>query len=172
MRFALRATTIEKWWLRGQYCLECAVPPSGKRQLPCPGKPLRSVPNLWLPLQPMTATTKAHIAVLAANLLFAVNFSMVKLVTPLHMSSYALNMARIGISVPLFWLLYLAKPSRAGIHKADIPRFTQCSRTSGITNAHRIHQKTSPKLRRLKGIFPHKQRRYPRCHEAIKGWVI
>ena len=75
----------------------------------------------------MTATTKAHIAVLAANLLFAVNFSMVKLVTPLHMSSYALNMARIGISVPLFWLLYLAKPSRAGIHKADIPRFLLCA---------------------------------------------
>ncbi|TAD90368.1 MAG: DMT family transporter, partial [Bacteroidetes bacterium] len=82
----------------------------------------------------MTHNTKAHLAVLSANLLFALNFSMVKLVTPLHMTSYALNMARIGISVPLFWLLYLAKPSRAGIQLKHLPRFLACALTGVAIN--------------------------------------
>lgn len=75
----------------------------------------------------MSPTAKAHVAVLAANLLFSINFSMVKIVTPEYMSSYAVNMARIGVSVPLFWLLFLFKPTRAGIDKADIPRFLLCA---------------------------------------------
>jgi drug/metabolite transporter (DMT)-like permease len=74
--------------------------------------------------------TRAHLAVISANLLFGINYSMVKVVTPLHMSSFALNVARLVVSVPLFWVLFLFRPSkasRAGIDKEDVPRFILCS---------------------------------------------
>lgn len=82
----------------------------------------------------MKPTTKAHLAVIGANLLFGINFSMVKLLTPVLLSSYALNVIRIVASVSLFWLLYLLKPSGAGIDKKDIPRFLLCAITGVAIN--------------------------------------
>lgn len=79
----------------------------------------------------MKAHTKAHAAVIGANILFAINFSMVKAVTPGLMSSYALNVVRIVGSVIFFWLLYVLRPSKAGIHKKDISRFALCG-LSGV----------------------------------------
>jgi drug/metabolite transporter (DMT)-like permease len=82
----------------------------------------------------MKVTSKAHIAVIGANLLFGINFSMVKMLTPELLSSYALNVVRIVASVSLFWLLYLFKPTKAGIDKKDIPRFLLCALTGVAIN--------------------------------------
>lgn len=81
-----------------------------------------------------TSSGKAHLAVLAANLLFGINFSMVKVLTPALMSSYALNVVRIVISVGLFWGLYLLRPSQAGIDRKDVPRFLLCAITGVAIN--------------------------------------
>jgi drug/metabolite transporter (DMT)-like permease len=82
----------------------------------------------------MKATSKAHLAVIGANLLFGINFSMVKLLTPALLSSYALNVVRIVASVSLFWILYLLKPTKAGIDRKDIPRFLLCAITGVAIN--------------------------------------
>jgi drug/metabolite transporter (DMT)-like permease len=84
----------------------------------------------FAPFNMNTSRTKAHLAVITANLLFGINYSMVKVVTPSHMTSFALNVARLAVSVPLFWILFLFRPSKAmkaGIDKADVPRFIVCS---------------------------------------------
>jgi drug/metabolite transporter (DMT)-like permease len=70
---------------------------------------------------------KAHAAILATNILFAANFSSLKYLIPAYMPPLAVNLLRVGITVPLFWLLYLLKPGRAGIDKKDIPRFIICA---------------------------------------------
>jgi drug/metabolite transporter (DMT)-like permease len=73
--------------------------------------------------------TKAHLAVLAANLVFAGNFSVVKYVTPRLIAPFGLNVVRVVVSVSLFWLLWLfGKPERK-IDREDIGRFI----ISGIT---------------------------------------
>lgn len=82
----------------------------------------------------MNTRTKAHWAVIAANLMFGINFSMVKVLTPGLMTSFALNVVRIIGSVSLFWMLYPLKPSRAGIDKEDIPRFLLCALTGVAIN--------------------------------------
>ena len=82
----------------------------------------------------MKIRTQAHWAVIGANLLFGINFSMVKLVTPGLISSFGLNVVRSIGSVSLFWLLYLLKPSRAGIDREDVPRFLLCALTGVAIN--------------------------------------
>ena len=88
----------------------------------------------------MSPRQKAHAAVILANLMFGFSFSMVKVLVPQHMSSFALNVLRIVVSLPLFWGLLLLKPkqpptqpgaghrfgAQAGIAKADWPRFFLC----------------------------------------------
>jgi len=77
----------------------------------------------------LTQQSKAHIAVLLANLFFGINFSMVKLISPALVQPFGLNFIRVAITVLLFWILYLIKPSFAGIDKKDIPRFILCGVT-------------------------------------------
>lgn len=84
--------------------------------------------------QHMQRTTKAHLAVMGANLLFGVNYSMVKMLTPTLMGSFALNVVRIVGSVLLFWVLFLFKPVRAGIDKKDLPRFLLCAICGVVIN--------------------------------------
>jgi drug/metabolite transporter (DMT)-like permease len=74
---------------------------------------------------------KAHLAVLAANLIFAASFSIVKVISPWFIQPLALNVARVGVSVTMFWILYLLKPSSAGIQKKHIVRFIICA-ASGV----------------------------------------
>lgn len=80
----------------------------------------------------MTPKTKAHIAVLGTNLFFAANFSLVKLISPTLVKPFGLNLFRVGISLVLFWLVWLFGTSEAGIRKKDIGRFLLCGLT-GIT---------------------------------------
>jgi len=82
----------------------------------------------------MPSKTKAHIAVLAANFIFGVNFSTVKYITPSVIQPFGLNVCRVSISLILFWLLYLLKPSKPGIAKKDIPLFILCAITGVAIN--------------------------------------
>ena len=79
-------------------------------------------------------TIKAHWAVLGANLLFGINFSVVKFISPAVILPFGLNLIRVVVTVSLFWLLYLLKPSRAGIDRTDIPRFLLCALTGVAIN--------------------------------------
>lgn len=80
----------------------------------------------------MTPKIKAHIAVLGTNLFFAANFSLVKLISPALVKPFGLNIFRVGISLVLFWLVWLFGKTAAGIRKKDIGRFLLCGLT-GIT---------------------------------------
>lgn len=75
----------------------------------------------------MKATTKAHLAVLGTNLFFAVNFTLVKMISPSFMGAYAVNVFRVGISMVLFWLFWLFGKTEPGIQKKDWARFIFCA---------------------------------------------
>jgi drug/metabolite transporter (DMT)-like permease len=77
-------------------------------------------------------TLSAHLAVLTANLLFGINFSMVKIISPELIAPAGLNLVRVIVSVSLFWLMFLFKPTRIRIEKKDLPRFLLCALT-GVT---------------------------------------
>jgi len=61
-----------------------------------------------------------------ANVLFGVSYASAKMLTSGFISSYGLNVSRILVSLPLFWLLLLFKPSSPSIDKKDLPRFFLC----------------------------------------------
>jgi len=74
----------------------------------------------------------AHAAVLCANLLFGINFSMVKIISPHLIAPAALNLVRVLVTVSLFWIMFLFKPSNIKIEKQDLKRFLLCALT-GVT---------------------------------------
>lgn len=73
-------------------------------------------------------------AVLTTNLLFGINFSVVKYISPSLVKPFGLNLIRVGVAVVLFWLLFAAKPTKAGIDKKDIRRFLLCAFTGVAVN--------------------------------------
>jgi drug/metabolite transporter (DMT)-like permease len=82
----------------------------------------------------MKAETKAHIAVLSTNIFFAVNFSLVKYISPALIRPYALNLLRVGISLILFWLLWTMSNVHPHIQKKHWPRFFLCALTGVAIN--------------------------------------
>ena len=82
----------------------------------------------------MDKQTKAHLAVLGANTIYGISFSAAKMLTSGYMPAFSLNLVRVGISAPLFWLLFAFKPSRAGIRREDVPRFFICGLTGVAIN--------------------------------------
>ncbi len=82
----------------------------------------------------MKNTTKAHLAVLSTNLFFAANFSFIKLIAPAYIKPFALNGLRVGISLILFWVLWLFGKKSAGIAKKDVGRFLLCALTGVAIN--------------------------------------
>jgi drug/metabolite transporter (DMT)-like permease len=83
----------------------------------------------------LTSTNKkAHVAALAANLIFATNFSTVKIITPKFIQPLGLNVIRVVVSALLFWILYLMKPSVATFRKKDLGRFVLCAATGVAIN--------------------------------------
>jgi drug/metabolite transporter (DMT)-like permease len=80
------------------------------------------------------ASTKAHFAVLGTNLFFAVNFTLVKMISPMLMGPYAVNVFRVGISILLFWSFWLFGKTGAGIRKQDWGRFILCAVTGIVIN--------------------------------------
>lgn len=82
----------------------------------------------------MKPETKAHIAVLSTNLFFAVNFSLVKYVSPYLVKPYALNILRVGVSLILFWLLWTMSNTRPHIQRKHWSRFFLCGLTGIAIN--------------------------------------
>ncbi|HEY6504424.1 MAG TPA: DMT family transporter [Chitinophagaceae bacterium] len=74
----------------------------------------------------LNTTLKAHIAVLATNLFFAINYSLVKYISPSPIGSYALNLLRVGGSLLLFWTLWLFAKNIVAVHKQDMGRLVLC----------------------------------------------
>ena len=84
---------------------------------------------------PVTKKTTAHLALLFTNLFFAINLSAVKHLTNLNLvKPFGLNVVRIAVSVTLFWLLYLVKPSPVKIERQDRMRFALCALTGIAIN--------------------------------------
>jgi drug/metabolite transporter (DMT)-like permease len=72
---------------------------------------------------------------LLTNIFFGINYTTVKFLTGKGLiGPFGINALRVGISVALFWLLYLLKPGKAGIDKKDIPRFIWCAITGVVIN--------------------------------------
>lgn len=82
----------------------------------------------------MTNNQKAHLAVFCTNLFFAANYTFIKYISPLPIGPYALNIFRVGLSILLFWLIWLFGSSSAGIEKKDIGRFILCALTGIAIN--------------------------------------
>jgi drug/metabolite transporter (DMT)-like permease len=71
---------------------------------------------------------KAHLGLLGTNMFFAINMSAVKYLTGNNfMLPFGMNVIRVGVSVILIWLLFLVKPFKSNIAKADLPRFALCA---------------------------------------------
>lgn len=82
----------------------------------------------------LTENAKAHLAAIGANVIFAGNYSVVKLVTPSIIKPFGLNVLRVLVSIVMFWSLYLMKPSRPGIRSKDLKRFIICAATGIVIN--------------------------------------
>lgn len=82
----------------------------------------------------MNKNTKAHLAVLGANIIFGANYSIVKFITPGYMHPFALNFVRVVSSILLFWLLWIFDQEKIGIQKKHIPRFIACGVTGVLIN--------------------------------------
>jgi drug/metabolite transporter (DMT)-like permease len=80
-------------------------------------------------------TLAAHAALLFTNLFFAINLSAVKHLTSLGLAKpFGINVVRVGVSVLLFWLLYLLKPVSVKIDRKDRMRLVWCALTGIAIN--------------------------------------
>lgn len=72
---------------------------------------------------------------MCTNLFFAANYSAVKYFTGnSYAGPFGLNIIRIGVSVILFWGLFLFRPSGEKINKKDIPAIGACALTAIVLN--------------------------------------
>lgn len=83
----------------------------------------------------MNKRTTAHLALLFTNLFFAINLSAAKHLTNSQIAKpFGINVVRVGVSMILFWLLFLLKPVKVKIEKQDIKRFLLCAITGVAIN--------------------------------------
>ena len=82
----------------------------------------------------MNTRSKAHLAVLGTNVFFALNYSLIKMISPALIKPFGLNVVRVGISLLLFWIVWLFGKTDARIHKKDIGRFLLCALTGIAIN--------------------------------------
>ena len=80
----------------------------------------------------MNVKQRAHLAVLTANLIFGVNFSIVKYVTPALIKPFGLNVVRVLVTTALLWILHLWEKPAVSLQRKDVPLFIACGLT-GIT---------------------------------------
>jgi drug/metabolite transporter (DMT)-like permease len=77
----------------------------------------------------------AHIALLLTNLFFAINLSAAKHLTSLQLAKpFGINVVRVGVSVILFWILFILKPGDVKIQKTDRLRLFWCALTGIAIN--------------------------------------
>lgn len=83
----------------------------------------------------MNSQLKAHLGLLGTNLFFAINYSAIKYFTSHHLAGpFGINITRIGVSVILFWFLFLFKRPEIKIQRKDIPAFLLCALTATALN--------------------------------------
>ncbi|HOZ78165.1 MAG TPA: DMT family transporter [Ferruginibacter sp.] len=83
----------------------------------------------------MNKKLTAHLGLLGTNLFFAINLSAVKYLTSNNfMQPFGMNVIRVGVSVLLFWLLFLIYPSKEKIDRGDTGRFLLCALTGIAIN--------------------------------------
>ena len=80
----------------------------------------------------MKSTTKAHLAVFIANLIFGVTFSIVKYITPSMIKPFALNVVRVLVTSFLLWVMYAVNKKGEKIRRKDFRRLLLCALT-GVT---------------------------------------
>jgi drug/metabolite transporter (DMT)-like permease len=70
----------------------------------------------------------AHIALIFTNIFFAINLTAVKHLTNSELAKpFGINVVRVGVTVLLFWILYLIKPVNIRIDKSDRKRLFLCA---------------------------------------------
>jgi drug/metabolite transporter (DMT)-like permease len=77
---------------------------------------------------------KAHAAVLSANLIFGINFSVVQYATKKVVAPFGLNVLRVGVSTILLWILIFFSSTKPGIQKKHLGRFILCALTGVVIN--------------------------------------
>ena len=83
----------------------------------------------------MNSQLRAHLGLLGTNLFFAINYSAIKYFTTNHYAGpFGINIIRVGISLILFWILFLFKRPEKKIDKKDIPAFLLCALTAIALN--------------------------------------
>ncbi|MBK8497187.1 MAG: EamA family transporter [Chitinophagaceae bacterium] len=83
----------------------------------------------------MNKRTIAHLALIFANIFFAINLSAVKHLTNQELvKPFGLNLVRVVVSVLLFWGLYVIKPVNIKIEKKDRLRLLFCAITGIAIN--------------------------------------
>lgn len=76
----------------------------------------------------MKTPLTAHLALLFTNFFFAVNYSAIKFFTLHNIAGpFGINILRVGISVILFWMLFLFKKEKQKIEKTDLLKLFICS---------------------------------------------
>jgi drug/metabolite transporter (DMT)-like permease len=91
-------------------------------------------PNESQAINAKRQTNKAHIAVLLTNLFFSANYILVKLISPKPVGPFAINLARVGISLALFWIVWAFGNTPLRIAKKDWGRFILCGVTGIAAN--------------------------------------
>lgn len=83
----------------------------------------------------MKGNIKAHLALLATQLFFAINFSAIKyLIHGGFAKPFAINIIRMAITTALLWLLYAFSREKQKVDKADWARLVICSVTGIVVN--------------------------------------
>lgn len=76
----------------------------------------------------MNKRSIAHTALIFTNLFFAINISAVKYLTGNNLvQAFGLNVVRVGVSVLLFWAMYILKPVNISIDRSDRMRLFLCA---------------------------------------------
>lgn len=83
----------------------------------------------------MKPAVKAHIALFATNLFFAINFTTVKyLINGGYLKAFGLNLIRVGVTGILLWVLYFFNKNKKRIAAKDWKQFLLCAITGVAIN--------------------------------------
>lgn len=83
----------------------------------------------------MKGNIKAHLALLATQLFFAINFSAIKyLIHGGFAKPFAINIIRMAITTALLWLLYAFSREKQKVDRADWARLVICAVTGIVVN--------------------------------------
>ncbi|HWH62422.1 MAG TPA: DMT family transporter [Ginsengibacter sp.] len=83
----------------------------------------------------MDQKIKAHLGLIGTNLFFATNYSIIKYFTShRYAGPFGLNVIRIGVSLILFWVLFVFNPDKKRIKKKEIIPLLLCALTAIALN--------------------------------------